>query len=177
MDTIHINNDKELIEGYNFSPAEFFNPVKTPVGLEFELYTCLLDAMQVLRDWFTDFFGREFKWLITSVFRPNDPLTLPPAHRVEPPAVDSVCEETDKWEEVLNMIREELKHWQTSDLVKKIVDTGTNVIIIENGCLHCHHRTDNLHHTLELGDVYIGEWGIDKDGKQFDIAYSFNTVK
>ena len=63
----------------------------------------------------------------------------------------------------------------TSKLVKDIINTGTNVMIIENTCLHLHHRKVNLHQTNQYGGIYIGEWK--PDGKAgVNTAYSFPTI-
>jgi hypothetical protein len=127
---------------------------------------CLADAVQVFRDHFT------MGWEITSVIRPNDADWSP--HKTGQ-AVDSVCSDRSQWNEILGRIRDEFKAWQTSELVKKVVETGVNILLIENGCLHLSVRDSNLNIT-SIGKVYIGEW--DADGTPYgkNTAYSFDDM-
>ena len=63
----------------------------------------------------------------------------------------------------------------TSKLVHGIIATGTNIMIIENVCLHLHYRKNKIHQTRQYGGIYIGEWK--PDGKAgINTAYSFNTI-
>jgi hypothetical protein len=177
METIKVINSKEpILFGLNFMCVEFFSPPIQPPNKEFQMYTCLPKALQILRNWFSKKYGCPIPWEVTSTLRIHDPIDGPPAHRLEPPAVDSICYDQLLWPEIENMIRTEMKVWETSELMQNILATGTNVIIIENGCLHMHWRADHNHHpddTKYTSGLYIGEWGI-KDGQQFDVAYSHN---
>ena len=66
--------------------------------------------------------------------------------------------------------------WRSSSgLEEDIINTGANVLIIENTCLHLNHRKVNLHQTNQYGGIYIGEWK--PDGKAgVNTAYSFPTI-
>ena len=170
MNTIKIQNKQgPVMVGLNFTHAEFWNPAKC----DFELYQCLPLALQAIRDFFTKEYQREIGITVTSTYRPNDPINFPAAHRIPPPAVDSVASDVNLRNEIISRIRSEFKRWEKSELVRNILKTGTNVLIIENTCLHLHFRKENLsfHPGYECEHFYIGEWGV-KDGKQFNIAYS-----
>ena len=167
METVHICNDKNNFEGYNFSPFEFWQPTINPVCIDFDMPKCLLDAVQVVRTYFNQ------QWQITSVLRPLDPLWSP---HINGTAVDSICEEVINWAELLTQLRNEFKNWQKSELVDQIVKTGCNVLLIENGCMHLSVRDFSLNDTT-LGKIYIGEWEPEMNNPQgINIAYSFNNI-
>ena len=163
MNTIKITNiNTAALVDVNFTLAEFWLPAKK----DFILYSCLVLALQTIRDYF------KVAWLVTSTYRPNDPLWMPEAHRVQPPAVDSVPLDINIRVEILEKIRNELKRWENSELIKNVLATGCNVIIIENTCLHIHRRNYSLDYPKDYPNgIYLGEWGL-KDGNQFNIAYS-----
>jgi hypothetical protein len=171
MKTIKITKtDTPVLPGLNFLTSEFW----TPAGRDFELYECMPLALQAFRDWFTELYGSPVKWHVTSTFRPWDDPKLPEAHRVPPPAVDSVSMDTNLWPWVVKIIRKELQNWQTSTLVEKVVTTGCNIIIIEGGCLHIHYRTYKLHIIKKFPQgIYLGEWSRPNN----NIAYSFDDRK
>lgn len=173
MDTIHIiNSPLPVLYGVNFSKKEFWSPPKPPTRLDFDLYSCIPLALQVFRDYFSKLYGKEIKWLVTSCYRPNDPLTMPDAHRICPPACDSVPLDRILWQEIQNKIRNELKRWENSDLIKSVLVTGCNVIIIEPTCLHIHQRNHNLDYPKGyVTGIYLGEWSR-KNGKGINISYS-----
>lgn len=162
MKTILITNKRDNITN-DFQYKEYWK------GRDFEIYACIPKAIQILRDYYG------LKISISSSYRPNDPVYMPDAHRKTPPAIDCVTTDRAKWAEIRDKIREEFKNWMTSKLVKDIINTGTNVMIIENTCLHLHHRKVNLHQTNQYGGIYIGEWK--PDGKAgVNTAYSFPTI-
>ena len=133
----------------NFLVNEFWLPAKQ----DFDCYVCLVQALDVIRNYFN------MKWFVTSTYRPADPLSMPDAHRKQPPAIDSVCCDRMQWPVICGKIRNELKNWEHSKLIHDIVATGCNVIIIENNCLHIQHRDTNLHYPVEFATgVYFGEW-------------------
>jgi len=165
MDTIHISNRDEQITP-NFNVMEFFRPSLTKPELEFDLYKCLVDALQAFREYFN------VGWIVSSVYRPTDPLTMPPAHRVPPPAVD--CYSAQDWADIMPKIREEMKNWRNSELMQKVLATGCNCCIIEGGCLHIHYRTDHNSHpddTKWAEGLYLGEWQPD-GGEGINTVYS-----
>ena len=155
------NSEKNITD--HFKMNEYWK------GTDFEIDECIPNAIEVLRT----YFGIPFT--ITSTYRPNDPLTMPEAHRVQPPAVDVVTSDRMLWANIRDMIRKELREWQTSKLVHDMLDTGTNVILIENNCLHLHRREKKLHQTRQFGGIYLGEWKPD-GGMGINTAYSFNTI-
>lgn len=172
MNTIKVTNTPTpIMSGLNFLTSEFW----TPAGQDFYVHQCIPLALQVFRDYFSKLFPPICKWHIMSTYRPWDPSWLPAAHRESPAAVDSVSLNYLLWDEIRSKIRNELKMWETSELVKNVLTTGTNVVIIENGCLHLHYRTTNLHTTKDYGKIYLGEWGM-KNGKQYNVAYSIDQI-
>jgi len=170
MQTIKItDNINPILYGQNFAVKEFWQPIEK----DFEIYVCLPKALQVLRDWASKQFGFEVPLRVTSTWRPNDSVNGPSAHRICPPAVDHCTLDEKLWYSYRAKIIKEMKTWQTSKLMEELLQTGTNVILFEMGCIHMHYRTDNLHITKKFGKIYLGEWGV-KDGEQFNVAYSFN---
>ena len=162
MEVVKISNKKDNLTN-DFKYSDFWK------GTDFELYECLPKAIQFIRE----YYGIPFT--ITSTYRPNDALTLPEAHRIQPPAIDCVTTDRSKWNDIRNDIRNEFKEWMTSKLVHGIIATGTNIMIIENVCLHLHYRKNKIHQTRQYGGIYIGEWK--PDGKAgINTAYSFNTI-
>ena len=162
MEVVKITNKEDNLTT-NFKYSKFWK------GTDFELYECLPKAIQFIRE----YYGIPFT--ITSTYRPNDALTLPEAHRKQPPAVDIVTTDRNKWNEIKTDIRKEFKEWMTSKLVHGIISTGTNIMIIENVCLHLHYRTEKTHMTRQYGKIYIGEWSPNGNTGN-NIAYSFNTI-
>ena len=162
MKTVIITNKRDNITN-DFQYKEYWK------GTDFELYECLPKAIQFIRE----YYGIPFT--ITSTYRPNDALTLPEAHRIQPPAVDIVTTDRSKWNNIRNDIRNEFKEWMTSKLVHGIIATGTNIMIIENVCLHLHYRINKTHMTRQYGKIYIGEWS-PNGNKGTNTAYSFNTI-
>ena len=162
MKTVLITNKRDKITN-DFQYKEYWK------GRDFELYECLPKAIQFIRE----YYGIPFT--ITSTYRPNDALTMPEAHRIQPPAIDCVTTDRSKWNDIRNDIRNEFKEWMTSKLVQGIIATGTNVMIIENVCLHLHYREKNTHMTRQYGKIYIGEWS-PNGNKGTNTAYSFNTI-
>jgi len=151
----------------NFLISEYWCPTVTPEKIDFDMPDCLAAAVQVFRDFFN------VPWQITSVIRPNDASWSP---HVNGQAVDSVSADTSLWGEILIKIRTEFQNWKTSQLVKDVVATGCNVLLIENGCLHLSVRTTNLNSTAELGNIYVGEWVNDGSVYGLNTAYSSNTI-
>lgn len=188
METIKVCNEAPpALYGLNFSLKEFWLPFyngylykngNPPSIAEYNLYKCLPLALQVFRDYFSKLYGSEIKWTVTSAYRPWDDLSLPEAHRVIPPAVDSKSSDLTLWnDEICSKIRNECKRWEQSELITNVLATGCNVIIIEFGCLHLHWRNKSSNHFPDnvkypFG-IYIGEWGM-KNEKQFNIGYSYN---
>ena len=162
MKTVIITNKRDNITN-DFQYKEYWK------GTDFELYECLPKAIQFIRE----YYGIPFT--ITSTYRPNDALTLPEAHRIQPPAIDCVTTDRNKWNEIKTDIRNEFKEWMTSKLVHGIIATGTNIMIIENVCLHLHYRINKTHMTRQYGKIYIGEWS-PNGNKGTNTAYSFNTI-
>lgn len=162
MEIVKISNRNDNLTS-NFKYSEFWK------GTDFELYACLPKAIQFIRE----YYGIPFT--ITSTYRPNDALTLPEAHRIQPPAIDVVTTDRTKWAEIRTDIRNEFKEWMTSKLVHGIIATGTNIMIIENVCLHLHYRINKTHMTRQYGKIYIGEWSPNSNSGN-NIAYSFNTI-
>jgi hypothetical protein len=82
--------------------------------------------------------------------------------------------------EIMEDIRNEFNNLKTSQLVKQVLETETNVLIVENGCLHLSWRDYKLnphpHYDLnpkEDSDMfYIGEW--EDDGSKYgkNICYA-----
>ena len=164
MNTIKIvNSDEQLTP--NIKMVEWWSPSVTPTKIDFDCPACLPPAVQCFRDFF------EMAWLITSTIRLNDADWSPHKNGT---AVDSVCADTTQWSEILTKIRTEFQSWKTSKLVKSVIDTGCNVLLIENGCLHLSVRDFSLHTTQELGQCYIGEWAADGTELGKNIAYSYN---
>ena len=176
MDVIHITDSNEqVLYGLNFTNREFWHPIIAPADKDFNLFVCIPLALQVIRDFFTKQYGREIAILITSTYRPFDPITMPPAHKVPPPAVDSVALDETLREEIINKIRLEFKRWEQSELVAGILKTGCNVMIIENTCLHLHYRENNLNYHPEYTPqhFYIGEWQPSKTNPMgINVCYS-----
>jgi hypothetical protein len=171
INTIRItNSDEPVFVNANFTKKEFWNPVK----IDFDLYTCIPESLQIIQDYFSAYFKKDFKLKIGWTWRPWDSLTLPPAHRICPPAVDTTPLDETLWAIVHTVLQREFQNWKESHLVKQIVNTGVNVILIENSTLHLHRRNVLLHNTKELGKVYIGEWSI-TNGIQNNIAYSYSN--
>ena len=146
MKTVLITNKKDNLTN-DFKYSDFWK------GTDFELYECLPKAIQFIRE----YYGIPFT--ITSTYRPNDALTLPEAHRIQPPAIDCVTTDRSKWNDIRNDIRNEFKEWMTSKLVHGIIATGTNIMIIENVCLHLHYRKNKIHQTRQYGgrDIVTGK--------------------
>ena len=166
MDVIRIiNSQEQIVQDSNFKFVEFWKPTVTPLCQDFDSYSCIITSLDAIRDHFNT------PWEITSCWRPNDPIGGPDAHKICPPAIDSICCDRTKWSVVCEKIREELKNWQSSDLVKSILLSGTNVVLIEPYCLHLHYRTEYLNTTKEFGSIYLGEWSLPNN----NIPYSFNT--
>jgi hypothetical protein len=160
METIKITNSRESVSpGLNFEFYEFWHTLLRPLDQDFDLFACIPQALQVFRNYYNKI------WWVNSAWRPTDDPRGPHAHLDCPPAVDSQSEEG--WPEVMADIRNELKNWRTSDLVKKVLETGVNCIIIEHDCLHIHYRTEYNSHPV-IGD----ELGEDMKGKSYDLVYT-----
>ena len=179
MQTVKITNSKEpIFPTYDFRIDEFWNPIKK----DFEMYECLYQAMQVFRDWATWKFGFDFPLDVTSTWRPKEPLSRPPAHRLIPPAIDHCPTDRKMWQKYRAAIIKEMKEWRTSVLMQSLLDTGTKVIIFEPTCMHMHWRDGkdaamgtNNHPDDEkypLG-IYLGSWQrVKGNPKGKNISYS-----
>ena len=149
-----VNSNDAVLPGLNFTMREFYSPryPKPPIGHEFNLPKCLPLALQVIRDHYREKY-KNLTWIVTCTLRHgNDDFS---SHKN---CVDSIP--GSNVVEVMADIQKNFISWENSELVHKILTTGTNVMIIENGCLHLGWRTNKLDHHkgYPIEDFYIGFW-------------------
>lgn len=168
METVHIHDSNEKLTE-NFAMSEFY---KTQFGChgEFDMPICLYKAMQVIRDYYSDKYGKDIPFTVTSVFRPDDSFG---EHRIGS-ACDSVASDVNMRGQILQDIHSEFKTWKNSELVKGILSTGTNVLIIEGNCLHLGYRTFKLssHPEYTPSEFYIGYWSPNPKPYGSNVGYS-----
>lgn len=178
MELINIyDNNRQVVAGCNFTFHEFYSPKLGGHG-SFNMPIMFVPALQVFRNHYSKKYAHIVRWVITSVYRPGDDSWSP--HKTGF-AVDSHSQDVQIWPEILADIRNEFANWKTSELVKKVLSTGVNVLIIENACLHLSYRTSilNNHPGYDYDKFYIGEWrpAITKEEKKNSIykKYGINT--
>jgi hypothetical protein len=149
MNTIKIINLKEEIKpGYNFKISEFY------FGLEFDIPECLVDAMQILRNWFN------VEWKITSTIRKTDTFGF---HKTGN-AIDSIPENKDI--SIINEFSKQCHNYQQNKentLIEELRKVGINGFGIENNCIHLDFRPiKNCNDTDKYGNYCVFMW--EKDG-------------
>ena len=163
MNYLKITNNNDVIkEGYHFTIEEFW---KTKFGgcLDFEIPECLVDAAEILRE----FYGGPV--MITSDYRPNDKFGF---HRYlnNTGAVDylpltDTINNIDKFKnECLNY-----QNGTGSDLIHNLRSCGVKGFGIEShNCIHLDYRPDiNCCDKDEYGMYMVFSWEADgtPDGK------------
>ena len=106
MEVVKISNKKDNLTN-DFKYSDFWK------GNDFELFSCLPKAIQFIREYYS------IPFTITSTYRPNDALTMPEAHRIQPPTIDCVTTDRSKWNDIRNDIRNEFKEWMRKHLKKR----------------------------------------------------------
>jgi len=133
MELIHIKeSDAPVIAGGHFTFNEFYKPLFGTHG-EFDMPLCFVNALEVFRKHIGLHFQQVIPLTVTSVYRPADPSWSP--HKTGN-AVDFESSRGIRWAEVIEFITNEMKNWANSEMIQEVLQTGTTVILHENGCIH-----------------------------------------
>lgn len=170
MDSIHIVNDFLNKATPNFFIGEFW-ATKYGGYIDFDMKKCYADAVQFIRDYYCKKYNSDVPFEVTSVIRPNDADWSP--HKTGD-AVDSIP--LVNVSAIMHDVAMEFKNWMNSELVKGLLSTGVNVLLIEAGCLHFANRDIKLNSHKATGyeyDLfYIGEWINDGSAYGKNICYA-----
>ena len=164
MNTIRIIASQEAIKpGYNFTFYEFWKPTLTKNAVDFDCPECLVDGMQVLRDWYNEFWETtpetQEPWEITSFIRPY----TNQGFHFNGHAGDSLPENEKRQIEAINQFKTECLDYQSgkgSTLIEKLRQKGVNGFGIEVGrCIHLDFRpNEHCHSTDQYGNYCVFSW-------------------
>lgn len=142
MQKIRIKNSNVFIKP-DFRMSEFWN-VKYGGKQDFDIPKCLVDGVQILRD----FYGSKIK--ITSTIRPG----AKQGYHVDGSAIDCI-----PLQDSIERFRQEAYNFKDSELIKKLRAVGVEGFGIESGCIHLDYRKGiNCNRSDEFGRFIVFEW-------------------
>lgn len=149
MQKVRITNSKEPLTVI-FTMAEFWN-VRYGGHVDFDCPKCLIDAVQILRDWY----GSAI--LITSTIRPY----AKQGYHTDGNAIDCI-----PLKDSIDKFRTEAYKHKKSELIKKLRSVGVEGFGIESGCIHLDYRKGvNCASMDEFGKYIVFEWDKIKGSK------------
>lgn len=142
MQKVRITNSKDKLTA-NFTMTEFW-AVRYGGHVDFDCPKCLIDAVQILRDWY----GSPI--LITSTIRNYQKQ----GYHTNGNAIDCI-----PLKDSIDRFRKESYNHKSSDLIKKLRAAGVEGFGIESGCIHLDYRGGkNCASVDEFGRYIVFEW-------------------
>ena len=149
MQKVRITNSKEQLTA-NFTMSEFW-AVRYGGHVDFDIPKCLIDAVQILRDWY----GSPI--LITSTIRNYQKQ----GYHTNGNAMDCIPLKSD-----IELFRKEAYNHKKSELIKQLRAVGVEGFGIESGCIHLDYRGGkNCAYSDNFGRYIIFEWSKLKGSK------------